>query len=149
MKGSPMKKTTKTVSTLALATAAVTLILSGCSNTGMPGSDATAALTLTQEFPSAPAATPSPSSEDPSPGATTEILIKGFKYQATQAVSPGATITVTNEDIEAHSLTADTPAAFDLNIRPGTATFTAPTTPGTYPYHCIFHANMKGTLTVK
>ncbi len=36
-----------------------------------------------------------------------------------------------------------------LNVKPGTATFTAPTAPGTYPYHCIFHANMKGTLTVK
>ena len=144
-----MKKTTRTVSTLALAAAAVTLVLSGCGNTGMSDSEATAAPTLTQEFPSAPAATPSPSSEGPSPAATTEILIKGFKYQDTQPVSPGTTITVTNEDIEAHSLTADTPGAFDLNVKPGTATFTAPTAPGTYPYHCIFHANMKGTLTVK
>ncbi|MBT2585609.1 cupredoxin domain-containing protein [Arthrobacter sp. ISL-95] len=149
-----MKKTTKTVSTLALtAAAAVTLILSGCGNNGMSGSDATAAPTLTKEFPSAPAATleatPSPSSEDPSTAAAAEILIKGFKYQDTQLINPGTTITVTNEDIEAHSLTADTPGAFDLTIKPGTATFTAPTTPGTYPYHCIFHANMKGTLTVK
>ena len=28
-------------------------------------------------------------------------------------------------------------------------TFTAPTEPGTYPYHCIFHGNMHGTITVK
>ena len=144
-----MKKTTRERCKLALAAAAVTLILSGCGNTGTSNSDATAAPTLTQELPSAPAATPPPSSEDPSPAATAEILIKGFKYQDTEPISPGTTITVTNEDIEAHSLTADTPAAFDVTIKPGTATFTAPTTPGTYPYHCIFHANMKGTLTVK
>jgi plastocyanin len=64
-------------------------------------------------------------------------------------VRPGATITVTNEDIEAHTVTADTGNAFDAIIKVGTGTFTAPTKPGTYPYHCIFHGNMKGTLTVK
>ncbi|MGA8789059.1 MAG: cupredoxin domain-containing protein [Paenarthrobacter sp.] len=148
-----MNKTARTVSTLALTAAALTLVLSGCGNTGTSGSDATAAPTLTQEFPSAPPATPegapSLSNEGPSPAVTAVILIKGFKYQDTQPVSPGTAITVTNEDIEAHSLTADTTAAFDLTIKPGTATFTAPTTPGTYQYHCIFHANMKGVLTVK
>jgi plastocyanin len=40
----------------------------------------------------------------------------------------------------------------DVNVNVkgnGTTTFTAPIKPGTYPYHCNFHGNMKGTLTVK
>ena len=64
-------------------------------------------------------------------------------------MSPGAETTVTNEDIEAHTITADTGDAFDVNTQAGSTTFTAPTEPGTYPYHCNFHGNMKGTLTVK
>jgi plastocyanin len=28
-------------------------------------------------------------------------------------------------------------------------TFAAPTTPGTYPFHCRYHANMHGVLTVQ
>lgn len=153
-----MKSRTTTGCVLGLA-AAITM-LAGCAGTGTSGSDSTAAPTLTQEFPSAPAATPegSPtvtgtaSSEaaaapDGADGAV--ILIKGFAYEDPDPVTPGAEITVTNEDVEAHSVTADTEKAFDVIAQVGTTTFTAPTEPGSYPYHCIFHANMKGTLIVE
>ncbi|MEC5191929.1 plastocyanin [Arthrobacter sp. MP_M4] len=95
--------------------------------------------------------TTSPSNpESSSPAAVpAEITIKGFKYLGAETVSPGTAVTVTNEDIEAHSITADSGAAFDTTIKVGTGTFTAPTKPGTYPYHCIFHGNMHGTITVK
>ena len=76
-------------------------------------------------------------------------MIKGFQYQGAESVSPGATVSVTNEDIEAHTFTADTGNAFDAIIKVSPGTFTAPTEPGTYTYHCIFRGNMKGTLTVK
>jgi plastocyanin len=149
-----MKKPTRTAGALGLAAAGLVLAVSGCGSPGMSGSGTTAAPTLTEQFPSAPAATtePAPSTSGPgsTPGAATAaILIKGFKYQGTDTVSPGAEITVTNEDIEAHTITADTGSAFDTITKVGTTTFTAPTEPGTYPYHCIFHGNMKGTLTVK
>lgn len=153
-----MKKNIRTGTALGLA-AAVAVVLSGCASSGMSGSDTTAAPTLTQQFPSAPAATaeetpsattsasaPATSASAPAPA---EILIKGFKYQGTETVRPGMEITVTNEDVEAHSITADTAGAFDIITKVGTTTFKAPTEPGTYPYHCIFHANMKGTLTVQ
>ncbi|XAS63781.1 cupredoxin domain-containing protein [Micrococcaceae bacterium Sec5.8] len=88
--------------------------------------------------------------ESSSPAAVpAEIMIKGFKYQGAETVSPGTVVAVTNEDIEAHSITADTGAAFDTTIKAGAGTFTAPIEPGTYPYHCIFHGNMHGTITVK
>ncbi|MGI8612722.1 MAG: cupredoxin domain-containing protein [Nocardioidaceae bacterium] len=40
---------------------------------------------------------------------------------------------------------------FDVNVTAGggTATFTAPTKPGSYPYHCTYHSSMHGTLVVK
>ncbi|MCO4239766.1 cupredoxin domain-containing protein [Pseudarthrobacter sp. MDT3-28] len=149
-----MKANTRTGSALGLAAAAVVLVLSGCGTPGTSGSGTTAAPTQAEQFPSAPAATTEPAPSTSGPGSTpaaapAKILIKGFKYQGAETVSPGATVSVTNEDIEAHTITADTGDAFDANIQVGTGTFTAPVEPGTYPYHCNFHGNMKGTLTVK
>ena len=64
-------------------------------------------------------------------------------------VSPGTMLTVSNDDMEAHTITADAGSALDASIKVGTGTFTAPAEPGTYPYRCTFHGNMRGTLTVK
>jgi plastocyanin len=55
-----------------------------------------------------------------------------------------------NMDGEAHTVTADTAAAFDVKALPGeSVTFTAPSKPGTYPFHCTFHSDMQGSLVVK
>lgn len=64
-------------------------------------------------------------------------------------VAPGATVTFSNKGAAQHSVTADD-GAFDTDpIKPGTTgTFTAPTEPGAYAYHCKIHASMTGTLTV-
>ncbi|MEO5316330.1 cupredoxin domain-containing protein [Pseudarthrobacter sp. CC12] len=81
----------------------------------------------------------------------TAITIKDFAYGNPVTVSPGATVTVTNQDSAAHTVTADQGQAFDAKVKGdgGTATFTAPTQPGTYAFHCTYHPNMHGTLTVK
>lgn len=150
-----MKINPGTGAALGLAAAAVMLALAGCGNPGMSRSATTGAPAITTEQPASAqpttAATTPPASAPGSPAAAApaQILIKGFTYQGTETVSPGAEIAVTNEDIEAHTITADTGNAFDTVVKVGTATFTAPTEPGTYSYHCIFHGNMRGTLTVK
>lgn len=152
-----MKANTRIFKALGLTATVAVLALSGCGAPSTSGSGTTAAPTVTEGFSSAPAATtdPAPSesgtgSTDPSPaGAPAEILIKDFKYQGAETVSAGAEITVINEDVEAHTITADNGNAFDAVIKVGTGTFTAPEEPGTYPYHCIFHGNMNGTLIVK
>lgn len=75
--------------------------------------------------------------------------IKGFAYQVPSSVKPGATVSVTNSDSQAHTVTSDKPGGFDVKVDgDGKATFTAPDKPGTYPFHCEYHSNMHGTLVV-
>ena len=82
--------------------------------------------------------------------AAATITIKGFAYGDPLTVTPGAAVTVTNMDSAAHTVTADAGSAFDVEAKGGgTATFTAPTNPGSYPYHCTFHPGMHGVLIVK
>ena len=77
------------------------------------------------------------------------LTIKGFAFQTPASVSPGATVTVRNEDGTAHTVTADSGNAFDDQAPSGTSTFTAPSRPGSYPFHCTIHPFMHGTLVVK
>jgi len=81
--------------------------------------------------------------------AAATITIKDFKYTTPTSVSPGATINVKNEDSIAHTVTADSGNAFDDQANSGTSSFTAPSEPGSYPFHCTFHPEMHGTLVVK
>jgi len=77
------------------------------------------------------------------------ITIKNFGYSHTSKVMPGSKVTVKNEDATAHTVTADSGGAFDVTVDAGkSATFTAPGKPGSYPFHCTYHSNMHGTLTV-
>ncbi|PVZ59614.1 cupredoxin domain-containing protein [Arthrobacter sp. H-02-3] len=104
-----------------------------------------------------PATTSAPasgSSSGASPTAATAagtITIKDFAFGDPLTVAPGATVAITNMDTAAHTVTADEGAAFDTEVKGGggTATFTAPTKPGSYPYHCTFHPGMHGVLIVK
>ena len=88
------------------------------------------------------------SSSDAGSTAST-VTIKDFSFTTPDSVSPGATITVDNKDGTAHTVTSDDGDSFDDAAPPGTTTFTAPTTPGTYPFHCSIHPEMHGTLIVK
>ena len=97
---------------------------------------------------------PTTSAVPGSPGSiagAASITIKDFGFGAPITVSPGAAVSVTNLDSAPHTVTADDGSAFDLDVKGGggTGTFTAPTQPGTYTYHCTYHPNMHGTLPVK
>ncbi|WP_030182734.1 cupredoxin domain-containing protein [Streptomyces violaceorubidus] len=119
----------------ATACALVLTTLLGCSNGGGGGGGETASTTT-----------------GPSAGSGTRVTISDFKFQpASLTVSPGATITVVNDDTTTHTLTATKSGAFDTgDIDPGkSATFSAPSKPGDFPYDCTIHPFMKGTLTVE
>ena len=78
------------------------------------------------------------------------IHIASFAFTTPASVSPGAKVTVMNMDGVKHTVTADIGNAFDTTVDGGsTSTFTAPTKPGSYAFHCNFHSNMHGTLVVK
>jgi plastocyanin len=83
------------------------------------------------------------------PGAN-EVWIQNMAYTpATISVSAGTTITWTNKDGVAHTVTSDTGLFDSGNISTnGTYSHTFDTA-GTYTYHCTIHIFMKGTVSVQ
>jgi len=84
-----------------------------------------------------------------SAGAAT-ITISGFSFPGSTTVAAGSTITITNDDADEHSFTSDDGSSFSTDIEGGeSADVTAPSAPGTYPFHCKYHSSMKATLIVE
>ncbi len=116
------------------------LLLAACSSSG--------GATSTTKAPSDP--TTASGSASSGSTATDAITIKNFAFApSTVTVAPGATVTVTNKDQVAHTITS-TKGDFNTgDIASGQSkTFTAPKTPGRYPYICSIHQYMTGTLVV-
>jgi plastocyanin len=114
------------VSILVVA-AGLAVALSACSSSGTKGAK-------------------SPTTTSPA-GASGGITIANFTFSPTP-VKAGSTVTVTNNDTPTHTVTADD-GSFNVTIPAGkTATFTAPSKPGTYKFHCNIHHTMHGVLTV-
>lgn len=102
----------------------------------------------TPSTPEASSAPPATSATAAPAGAT--ITISGMQFGPPLTVAPGTTVTVVNSDSAEHSVTADTGNAFNVEIDgKATATFTAPSAPGTYAYHCSYHPSMHGQLVVQ
>jgi plastocyanin len=87
----------------------------------------------------------------PSTGGSATITIQNFNFSPSKiTVTPGEKVTVTNKDSVAHTVTANDKKFNTGDIGPGkTVTFTAPSSPGSYPYICTIHQYMTGMLTVK
>lgn len=137
---------------LSITAAGLILALTGCGSAATTeGSDAAGTAPRTSS--SSPTAPTAPTSPDAAPNAVAApvvITIKGFKYTIPASVAPGAQVTVKNDDAETHTVTSAPKGAFEVtaNGGGGTATFTAPTKPGSYTFVCTFHADMAGTLVV-
>ena len=125
---------------IALAFATL-LFVTGCSS-------GTTTTTASPESPSAASSTAAAST--PATAAGPKISIADMKFSAPLTVAPGATVTVVNSDSVEHTVTADSGNAFNAEVGDnGTATFTVPTQPGTYAYHCTYHPSMHGQLIVQ
>lgn len=85
----------------------------------------------------------------PTEGAGAQIVISNFTYRPIPAqVSLGQSITVTNSDSAAHTLTV--PAGVDSGSLAQGQSFTfTPTKAGTLDYLCDIHQYMKGQIIVR
>ena len=117
------------------------------SDTGTASATTKATATSTAE--SAETATTQATSAPAEP-AGAPITIANMSFGDPVTVAPGAEVTVKNDDTAEHSVTSETEGAFDEHVDGGESdTFTAPTEPGEYAFHCTYHPSMKGTLIVK
>ncbi|MCA9880499.1 MAG: hypothetical protein KC442_22040 [Thermomicrobiales bacterium] len=90
------------------------------------------------------------------PEAVTEVIIpvqiKGFRYLPDPVVVPaGSSVAWLNEDNAPHTSTGvgDAVTALNSGAIVFGQTFTQRfETPGTFPYYCVYHPNMLGTVVV-
>ena len=82
--------------------------------------------------------------------AANEVWIQGNAFNpGNRTVSVGTTVTWTNKDGIAHTVTSNT-GAFGSGSLANNATFSFTfDTAGSYPYHCTIHPGMTGTITVQ
>jgi plastocyanin len=147
MSKSADRRSRRPVFATCLASIAVATVLVGCGSSASSSDAASGSSTMSSM---SGAGSSSPMSSPMSSSADVVIHISQFAYTTPTPVAPGARVTVMNMDGERHTVTADSGTAFDTSVDAGgSSTFTAPTKPGSYPFHCTFHSNMHGTLVVK
>ena len=77
------------------------------------------------------------------------VAIKNYAFKPVSlTVKAGTRITWTNHDATAHTATADQGSLDTGTINPGQSKTIDFNKPGTYTYHCAFHAFMTGTIKV-
>ena len=82
--------------------------------------------------------------------ASPRIDIMQFKFsQPILTVPVGTTVTWTNEDDDAHTVTADDGRFTSAGLDHGEAFSYQFTTPGTYAYHCALHPHMTARIVVR
>jgi plastocyanin len=94
-------------------------------------------------------ATASPTASAPATAGAATITIAKMNFGEPVTVSPGAQVTIKNDDAVEHSVTSDTSGQFDVDVESkGQGTLTAPSAAGEYKFHCTYHPSMHGTLIV-
>jgi plastocyanin len=125
---------------LAALSLAVILATAACSASASPVSSV------------APSVAPPAAGSVASPAAVTgsAVSIANFSFQpAAITVAVGTTVTWTNNDSSAHTVTANDGSFDSGRLAPG-ATFSQTfATAGTFAYHCAIHSSMKATVIVQ
>jgi plastocyanin len=90
-----------------------------------------------------------PSSAASAQAGAVAATIKDFAFSpATIEAKVGQTITWTNQDSTAHTVTLDDKSVDSGNVEANAMFSHAFTQAGTFTYHCAIHQQMKGTITV-
>lgn len=131
--------------------------LAGCgADEGTPAAPtpATATPAATPSPTAPPAATPTPTppatpAPTPPPQASVAVDVRDFSFQpADVTIARGQEVVWTNADPGGHTVTADD-GSFNSGHLPASGTFVhAFATAGVFAYHCAFHPDMTGTVTV-
>jgi plastocyanin len=136
--------------TLRLTAVAVTvaLLAAACGSTSSSGTTTAASTTTMHMATVAPNKTAAGSTTKPMSGHIF-VSIRNYQYSPDNlVVKAGTIITFHNYDQTAHTATA-LDQSFDTGtIEPGKSATITVKKPGRYPYHCLFHAFMTGTITV-
>lgn len=123
--------------------AAAAFALSACSATAT----ATGSISASAQAPTPAAASGAPSAAAAGPGA---VSIADFAFApGTITVAPGTTVTWTNNDTAAHTVTADDGSFDSKSLATGGSFSRLMDTAGTYSYHCAIHSSMTATVIVK
>jgi plastocyanin len=131
------------MSKFGLFCAAICLIMAAATACG--GSD-----TISEQSGTATATASPAETSGPAAAARSTITIASMKFGDTVTVSPGAQVTIKNDDTVEHSVTSDDKGKFDVHVDGGEqGSLTAPTEPGEYTFYCVYHPSMKSTLIVK
>jgi amicyanin len=85
------------------------------------------------------------------PPAGNTISIANFAFSPSSlTIKVGTTVTWTNKDSTAHTVTSDTGNVLNSGNMAQNATFSFTfNSAGTFNYHCAIHPNMKGTIVVQ
>jgi plastocyanin len=87
-------------------------------------------------------------SPEASKGRDYTVVMSNMDYGAIPpGLKVGDTIVWVNHDTVIHSITARD-HSFDLRINPGQTAKMPLATAGKFPFYCLFHPTMRGTLTV-
>lgn len=141
---------------VSVAVSAIVAGVAGCGGASSESSDSSAAsseetsspeeMSSPEEPSASPKKSDSPAEEEPA-----VITIKDFEFMGPETVSPGATVTVQNDDSSSHTVTAEEgEEVFDVVVEGGASeTFKVPDEPGEYAYVCSFHPEMTATLVVE
>lgn len=115
--------------------------------TAVPRRTLLGAAALAAAFLAAPAAF-AQSTGDQSGGKEYTVVIGNMDYGAQPSgLKVGDTIVWVNHDTVIHSVTARD-HSFDLRLNPGQTARMPLAMAGKFPFFCLFHPNMRGTLTV-
>ena len=147
----PTRRPSSRLAVSAVGLAAVLSVAAlGCSSdSDDEAGEPPAATTPATGAPSAPSGTSGTSATS----GTADVTVQDFVFTpGTVTVAQGAAVTFTNRDGFTHTATAGAPGspsgAFDLRLAAGTDGEVSPSAPGTYPYFCAIHEQMRGELVI-
>jgi len=83
-------------------------------------------------------------------GNKASISLKNVSFNPSElTISPGTTVTWTNDDNTTHTVTSDSGVFDSGNLGSGKSFSYTFNQAGSYPFHCGIHSSMKGTITVQ